>query len=952
MKLGNYKKIAILGFLCFMFGYMQAQERLFRFEHITNENGLSQNSVHAIVQDKYGFMWFGTWGGLTRYDGYSFKRFRANLNDTTALPDNRINSLFIDSLQNLWVVSGRSENLYRYNYENENFDRVPYKMISPYIKGLYRLSKTSSTRKVKEGNLRIKITKEGLDFYNRKPRFRKMFNHESDNPKSLADNGLNVIYLDTHRNLWIGTGSRGVDYLNLNSKPFAYYTYKQDNKGLVDSRVKAICKDQNGRLWIGSETKGITILEKGAESNYSYLREDKLINTHIRALLCDSYGDIWIGTKEGLDRYDSESGQIKHYYPNEAGSICDKWVFSIMEDHKGTLWFGTFNGVATYNRLTDTFTRLNLDTIIGSREVRVVTEDSRKNIWIATEDSGVTMLKYRGVEVADSFKSVRYANTFNNTNTLVSNKVFAIAEDANGMMWFGTNSGLSRLNIADNSFMNFTLRNGLPDDIIMGIVPDGENYVWVSHKKGLTRIDIHTFELRNYGVHDGLQGNEFSQNAFFRDSSSGEIYFGGVNGMSSFYSNQIKDDTYMPRVVLTGLSVLNTEVEIGTQVNDRVILSKSLLATQNINLTWWDKTISIEFAALDYTKPASIKYKYKLNGFDDQWIYTNAKVRVASYSNLPAGNYLFEVYATNSDGVWGDTPATLTIDVLPPWWLTIQFKLLVIALIVAVVILIFRIRILAYKKKRIELEELVKVRTNELNESNRILKLNNAAKDKLFTIVAHDLKNPFNAILGMSELLVSNYNDFDEESRKSMVATINNSSNNLYKLLESLLQWARTQTGNIEFKPQEFRLDELIENNIELMQTQAEAKRIKLDYCCASNFRTLADINLTNTIIRNLLNNAIKFTEKGSVKIEVNVNKQDKISTVKVIDSGVGIPEDKLLKLFDMGVSSSTQGTGGEKGTGLGLIVCKEFVEKNGGTIDVESVLGEGTSFAFTLPMA
>lgn len=944
----------LLGLLFQVLALTNAQERFYKFDHITTDDGLSQNSIHAIVQDKYGFMWFGTWGGLTRYDGYSFTVFNADEDDCTALPDNRINSLFLDSLQNMWCAAGQSNFFYRYNYETENFTRFNKDSVSSYILELSKYAKGNYVKRVRNKLMIVSVKSKKLEYHNRKNKSTRIFVCDKNDPSALSDYLLNVVYADIDNNLWVGTHKGGVNYLNLNLKHFGYYRSLPSGGGLIDNTVKAICKDKDNRLWVGAEDRGITLIDQSDDQHsYTYFDKTQLIDPNIRSLFCDSYGDVWVGTKGGLDRYNSSSKTFKHYYANQPGSICSDWVFSITEDNNGTVWLGTFNGVATYNRATDSFNRLNLDSAIGSKEIRVVKQDSRHVMWIATENAGVSKLtRNRNPLSADTFTIVRYKHRIGDRQSLINNKVFAIAEDSAGSMWFGTSSGLSRLDIKTDSFTHFTIKSGLPNDIIMGIVSDGGSHVWVSHKKGITRININNLQIRNYGAHDGLQGNEFIQNSFFRDTTTNEIFFGGVNGLNSFYPRQIKDDSAIPRVVFTDLKVLSKTVTIGSLVNNRVLLEKSLLATKKLTLTWWDKTFSLQFAALNYANPSSNKYRYKLDGFDNEWIYTDAKMRVASYSNLPAGNYNFVVYATNSDGVWGDKPATMRIDVLPPWWLTIQFKLFFSLLIVSIVLLIFRLRIRALKRNKVELENLVRERTEELKKSNQNLKSTNASKDMLFTIVAHDLKNPFNAILGMSELLTTNYDDFDEDSRKRMVGTINESSNNLYKLLENLLQWARSQTGSIKFSPQEFLLEELISSNFELMLTQAKAKNIVLSHNCSSGFLSYADIDLTNTILRNLLNNAIKFTPSGSISVLVENDEENKQSVVKVVDSGVGMPSQKVETLFEVGTSSSTSGTSGKKGTGLGLIVCKEFVEKNGGAIWVESEDGKGTSFIFTLPMA
>ena len=713
----NWILIVFISLVQISVSRLNAQDINLKFNHLTTDNGLPQNSVYSIVKDKYGFMWFGTWGGLVRYDGYSIKVFRANENDTTALSDNIIKVIVTDPLHNIWVETGDKTYIYKYNYEYENFTRVLFKKAPVYVVKLLNKWKIKSFKTAHNKLFKWTSTSQGLMQINQSSGKQTLYLSNHNSPFSLSDDQINYMYLDDCENLWIGTQSGGVNYANIEIKPFSYYYADAIGSGLIDNIVRAISKDVKGRLWVGSEDKGITVIEPAKSGNrYSYLNKGKLIDSRIRSIYCDRLGYMWIGTKGGIDRFDLRTNRFRHYYPGVAGSIADPNVFSIIEDHGGNLWIGTFKGLAKYDRSNDRFICFK-PSLTGGLKVKDIIEDHNHNLWVATEDGGLTKLYYSSnKKTFDLSKSVRYLHREGNENTIINNRISSLSEDKNGMIWIGTNAGISLLNPVTNKFKHFSIKSGLPDDLIMAIKYDGKKYVWISHKKGISRINIETFSLQNFNMYDGLQGTEFNQNASFYDRYIGEMYFGGTNGLNSFYPDSIKINRYKPRVVLTNLTVMDQIMQPGTKVNNRVVLQKSLLCTDEITLTWWEKAFSLEFSALHFANPQGNKYKYKLEGINKQWIFTDASTRSASYSYLPAGTYQFKVYAANSDGLWCDTPATLRIIILPPWWATWWAKTIYLVFACLAIGLIYK-----YIVSRIEIrkkEEAYQSKLRSLSETD------------------------------------------------------------------------------------------------------------------------------------------------------------------------------------------------------------------------------------------
>jgi signal transduction histidine kinase len=504
--------------------------------------------------------------------------------------------------------------------------------------------------------------------------------------------------------------------------------------------------------------------------------------------------------------------------------------------------------------------------------------------------------------------------------------------------------------------------------------------------------------IRNYNVYDGLQGMEFAERSHFKNKITGELFFGGIHGFNSFFPQNIKDNTFLPKVVITDLKISNQHVPINKKFRGNIILTKSILLTKEITLPYNYSNITIEFAGLHYSNPQCNKYLYMLEKFDSDWIQTDASMRLVNYSYLLPGTYIFKVKASNNDGVWNQIPAKLTIIVLPPWWKSWWFRFILIFTILCLIYLMYYLRIAFYRKRENELKILVRKRTVELEEINKILLVKqefiekqseelrtnsedlkntndllmekqgfilkqsellkesnhqlsilNATKDKFFSIIAHDLRNPFNIVTGFSDLLLKKINTLPQEKITKYLEMIHSSSTKGNNLLENLLQWSRNQTGSISFNPIKLNLFEIVEEATNFFRSDIERKNIIISNLIDHHITILADDNMIKTIFRNLISNATKFTHDGG-RISLSSNVIDSLVELSVTDTGVGIPDKDIVNLFQIDFSLTTKGTANETGTGLGLILCKEFIEKHNGKIFVESKVGKGTTFKFTLP--
>lgn len=541
--------------------------------------------------------------------------------------------------------------------------------------------------------------------------------------------------------------------------------------------------------------------------------------------------------------------------------------------------------------------------------------------------------------------------------------------DRKGNYWAGSSENGLILVKTDGAVEKFDESSGFPSNSISGSLEDTKGNIWVLTSSGLAEYQVETRQFRHFNFSNGLQGRQFTSYARLK-ARDGTFYIGGFNGFNVFRPEDIQVSSYLPPVYIDEFRIFNEPVKIDSLHS---LLKQSISNTKEIVLTYKQSVFSFGFSAVNFTYPENALYAYKMVGYDEKWTYTDASRRYVSYTNLDPGAYTFQVKATNNDGVWNETPTTIDVTITPPFWETWWFKILSALLIIGSVFGFYLIRINQLKRQKRVLEKAVWDRTTKLRQVNNELEISreeviikneaiekqnieldiaNQTKNKLFSIVAHDLKNPFNTILGFINILIDSYDELNEEEKRNFLTIIQGSSQTAYNLVENLLNWARTQTNSIILNSQEINVKDMIGTNVELVKIFGEAKSIDIVFDEVDAFHTIyADKTMIDTVLRNILTNAIKFSKKGS-SVQIISNQRRDFVYISIKDQGVGMNNEQIEKLFQIGGNSSTQGTSGETGTGLGIIICKEFVERNKGDIKVSSMVGEGTTFEITLPSA
>ena len=668
-----------------------------------------------------------------------------------------------------------------------------------------------------------------------------------------------------------------------------------------------------------------------------------------------------------------------------------------MEDHHQRLWIGmegNFFMLDADRKIKFSFQNDPHDsTSISSSKIEAtLLDDITHDIWIGTWDGLNRMiLPQNGPITKENIKFVSFKHANGNLNSLSINSIISLCKSKSGILWAGTNGGGFNKIVFSNlkdykktsySFKRYTEENGLCNNVVYGIVEDKSGKLWLSTNKGISNFDPETEIFTNYFTNDGLQSNEFYWRSFYHGPSD-KIYFGGIKGYNVFYADSIKKNNYKPPIEITGFSIFNKLQVLGTP---GCVLKKLIGETKEITISYNQSVISFDYIALNFIGSYRNRYAYKMEGFDKEWLFAGNQTK-ATYTNLDPGEYTFRVKGSNNDDIWNETGASIVLIVKPPFWKTFWFRFLLICFVIAVVFSIYFYRIRTFNKQNKLLQRLVNERTAEIEQKNLVLsdqanalistnsllderrqyieeqaeeltsqrdelKFLNSTKDKLFSILAHDLRNPFHVIMGFSSLMLSDFNTLSQERIKKYLGLIQSSSVNGNDLLENLLQWSRAQTGRMSYEPEECNLASIAGDVEKLMEGDVHRKSLTIQQTINSSIVVMADPNMLKTIFRNLLSNAIKFTpENGTVTLKTEVTSQAGYIAVVVADTGVGISEETQKKLFYVESTISTRGTAQEVGTGLGLIICKEFVEKHKGKIWIVSQEKQGSAFKFTLPV-
>lgn len=966
------------------------------FKHdIDNSTSLIDNNLSTIYEDKTGTIWVGSYFGLEKFDRNTetFKHFKPNPLITGKDASNRVNAICEDDNEIMWIGTG--EGLFKFNKSTKKFIRLLHDSTDS---GSVNDNFISTIKRDKEGSIWI-ATLTGLDrLDNKTGNFIHCWTdigNRNQNWQKISKYWNQTLLIDNSGIIWLGTNGGLIEY-NPGTNIFFNHSFDPPN---LQNRITSICHDsQLDILWITSWDGLFTFDKK--------LKKFTPLNAAGNCVLSERSGTVWIGTNYDIQKINLKTQPFKKYLINEM--TC-----AVVNGNDKTIWIYTFSGWKKFDVKSEkiipySFGKDELMYVYPTGDLSLLTEQggfyirdslgrirfslkpalkafnyslswgwkTKRGFWVGTHNGGLYLFdpdskkasEIRNLKLdinyiyEDSFGSIwvstymgkvfcyvpekdsliEFASEMKNPSSITGRVINQIYEDKSGELWFATNTGLNKFERLKNDFVHFTEKEGLPSNNVRGILEDNFGYLWLNTTKGISKFDLVHKIIKNYDITHGLELPADAYYGFGCKTNNGEMFFPSAKGLNRFHPDSVKDNLFIPPVVITSFRKFDIPCKFSNE----------------IHLPYDENFISFEFAALSYISPEKNQYAYKLEGLDNDWVYSGTR-RYASYTNLAPGEYKFRVKGSNNDGLWNEAGTSISIFISPPWWKTNWAYIFYSILILSIIYFTWKMQV-----KRIKINheyEMSKFEAKKLHEVDEM-------KSKFFANISHEFRTPLTLILGPVKQIIERTN---EEKTRDDLKVVHKSANKLLELVNQLLDISKLESGNMKLQVTPQNIIPLLKAFVMSFTSYAERKRINLKFnSVEEELIVYIDKDKFEKIITNILSNAFKFTPEGG-KIEVTIKSifssfpplvkpawpidrgelKRGFAEISIRDTGIGIPEEKIPKIFDRFYQVDGSRTREQEGTGIGLSLTKELVELHKGKIEVESEEGKGTTFKISIPL-
>lgn len=900
------------------------------FEHYNQSTvpGMVNDNVWSVNEDNKGFLYIGhVSSGLSilSLKDRKIRNFRHDPDDKESLPGDEVKTIYVDKNDNVWI--GTNNGLALFNTEKESFivfrhdPQNKASLISNYIYTINQLNDGKLWVGTEKGGVSILDIKQSMFLTPQHVSFNNITYR--DDSKGFSNPTIRCIYQDSFNNSWFATYGGGINFISHYSPFFDTWSYSPIqtlNNSLNNPIAWGICTDEKDRVWIGTDGGGINVFENGERTHIFDKKTNKITDDAILAAIRDSKNNLWFGTfRGGVNIFDSQSKAVSEFMID--GKNTDVRCF--YEDNEKNMWIGCTYGLYQYNIVTQKrqlFSTENSE--LPNNLVRAISRDDKGQIWIGFFGEGLAILD----------KNLKVIKTLKTDRGFPSNTVDHIYKDAKGQMWVATGEGLVYFKSPDkmDEYIVFDEKDGLINSHIRAITEDKDGNIWISTNGGISRFIHSNNKFDNYNHYNGVPLGDFMSGSVTKDSE-GTIFFGSQNGVCYFKPEAVPTQIDLPPTAITSFKIYSDQLKISDNDTD-------IPVTSDIELNYNQNTFNISFNVLDYSLDHLVDYTYMLKGLEDLWYNTQGENSV-TFRNIPPGTYELLIKSRVKNQEWSENITSLTININPPLWLTWWAKALYIITIFCIVILILR-----FYKRKLDLENsLTLEKKNHLQEQE----LNNE-RLRFFTNITHELRTPLTLILGPLEDLHGDPGLPEKHSSK--ISAIYRSATRLLSLINQILEFRKTETQNKRLSVYKSDISQLL-HEVGLKYKELNTnKRVSFNISIETqNVDVFFDSDVITTILENLLSNAFKYTQKGSISLLLRSVEDNGVNytEIEVRDTGRGIPPESISKIFDRYYQAEREQQ--VSGTGIGLALVHNLASIHQGEISVESKPGEGTSFRFRI---